>query len=566
MAQQSGFFNAFKSGATYAPKYNANDFSNNLAAIVSTGVRRSGENDLYVQAAGGMALTVGIGRAWINGRWYFNDSIYTDFSVPTAPTGDRGRVDRVALRLTINGAIQNIELVYLTGTAALSPTAPALTRNETTYEIALADIAVNPNATQITQSDIYDRRSDKEVCGWITTPVGYDDYFTSLDAEFNNWFAERRNDLAVSTLYKEYSQRITVENLTSTVIFNIPQYDPTGVDILKVYVNGLLAYKDEDYTVNNSTITFTNEKIAGTEIDVYVVKSIDGTGLGSVSDEIAELQEQMATVKNIGDYIYICNGYDDNVKLSDIAQEFLATDTDNNQMIISVYGTFGANAPYGGSGLSNSRYRWFSLGSAGSTKRKIVFDFEGCSQITLNCQPSYHYIGFYGQGVNIRNANVVANCRNVDGSFQMFSSTSGSIIADNCRFWISGYSGCYIAQTGTFTNCRGDVTNSRGDSYCFNVSTNGLLRINGGEYYAYTGLSANAAAVVYIDSSAANAVAIANGMNCPTVAKDLHYQKNAVLCNTGYGSFSETITALTVTKATSQNVRGTIPLSKPDRM
>lgn len=564
MAQNSGFFNAFKTSGVYAPKYNANDFANNLAAIISTGVRRSGDNDLYVQAAGGMALNINVGRAWIKGRWYFNDSTFTSFTVPTAPTGDRGRVDRVALRLTIDGAVQNIALIYLTGTAGLSPVAPALTRNDTTYEIALADIAVNPNVTQITQSDIYDRRANTDLCGWITSPVGYDEYFASLDAAFNDWFNEKKNTLAVSTMYREYSQRIVIDSLTNVVIFNIPQYDPSGVDILKVYVNGLRAYEDIDYTVNGSTITFENEKIAGTEIDIYVAKSIDGTGLGSVQDAVDELQEQMATVKNIGDYIYICNGYDDNVKLSEIAQAFLAG-TDNAQMVISVYGTFGANEPYGGSGISTSRYRWFSLGAAGNTTRKIIFDFAGCSQITLNCKAGYHYIGFYGHSVNIKNANVIANCRYTDSSFQMFSSTQGSVIAEDCNFTISGYTGCYIAQTGTFTNCKGNVTNSRADSCCFNVATTGLLRVNGGEYYAYTGLSSNNAAVVMIEGSAANAVAITNGMNCPTVAKDLHYQKNAVLCNAGYGGFSETITALTVTKATSQNVRGTIPLSKPDR-
>lgn len=565
MAQQSGFFNALKSGNIYDRKYNADDYSDNLGAIISTGVRRSGDNDLYVQAAGGMALSINIGRAWINGKWYKNDTVFNEFSVPTAPTGDRGRVDRIVLRLDTNVTERSIVLVYLTGTTAVSPTAPELTRSNGIYEIALADIAVNPNVTQITQSDIYDRRAHTDVCGWITSPVGYDDYFESLDAAFDDWFDEKKDTLSSVTLFKQYSQRIVVESLTKIVEFNIPQYDPTGVDILEVCVNGLRAYKDTEYTVNNNIITFDTDKIAGTEIDVYVYKSIDGTGLGSVVDEVTELQNQMATVKNIGDYIYICNGYDDNVKLSDIAQEFLNGGTDNNQMVISVYGTFGANAPYAGSGITTSRYRWFSLGSAGSTSRKIVFDFEGCSQITLNCQPGYHYLGFYGQSVYIRNANVIANCRNTDGSFQMFSSTSGAIVADDCRFWISGYSGCYIAETGTFTNCRGDVTNSRGDSFCFNVTTNGLLRINGGEYYAYTGQSANDAAVVYIANSIVNATAITYAMNCPTKAKELHYQKNAILCSNGYGSFSETITALTVTKATNQNVRGTIPLSKPDR-
>lgn len=571
--QHSGFFNAYNSSGVLVPKYDADDFARNLGAIFSNGVRRSGDNDLYVQAGTGLALTVAIGRAWIDGRWYENDSVFTDFTVPTPPGGDRGRVDRIVLRKTVDGATQKIELDYLTGTPAVDPSAPALTRNATIYEMAIADIAVRPNVTQITQSDIYDRRGDAEVCGWITSPVGSDDFFAKYDAEmdtkldeFDAWFADRRNDLAVATLYKKYSQRITVENLTNTVIFNITQYDPTGVDILEVYVNGLLAYAGEDYTTNGSTITFAEEKIAGTEIDVYVIKSIDGTGLGSVSDEVTELQNQMSTVKNIGEYIYICNGTNDNVKLSEIAQEFLAGGSDNSQMIVSVYGTFGASAPYGGSGLINSRYRWMSLGSAGSTSRKIVFDFEGCSQITLNCEAGYHYLGIYGLGVNIKNANIVANCNYADASFQMFSANQGYCNATDCRFWINANTGSFIAQTGTFTNCRATVTNTGGDSYVFNVSTNGLLRVNGGEFYAYTGNNGNAAAVVYIASSETNAVAITNGMNCPTVAVASRYQKNAVLCNAGYGGFSETITALTMAKATQQNVRGTIPLSKPDRM
>ena len=565
MAQSSGFFNAFKSGSVYAPKYNANDFSDNLAAIISTGVRRSGNDDLRVTSAGGMGLAVEIGRAWINGRWYVNDAVYNELSVPTAPTGDRARIDRVVLRLTIEGNTQNILLAYLTGEVSVSPTAPALTRTESVYEIALADIYVDALVTSITQANITDQRGNKDVCGWITSPVGYEDYFTSLDGEFADWFQEKKETLASVTLFKRYHWRTTTDVETAAVTFNIPQYDPTGVDILDVYVNGLLSIMDVEYTVSGNVITFTTSKIVGTEIDVFVYKSIDGTGLGSVSDEIAELQNDVATLKNISDYIYICNGFDDNVKLSDIAQNFLESDTDYNQLTISVYGTFGANAPYAGSGSSVSKYRWFSLGNGGTTKKKVVFDFQNCSKISLNCLSGYYYIGFYGAGVNIKNANVDAQCNHATGGFVMFSATDTAIYAENCRFFVTGYSGCNIAQNGTFTNCKANVFNSNGDSYVFNVSTNGLLRVNGGEYYAYTGLNSLAASVVYIDSTASSAVAITQGMNCPTVAESARYQKNAILCAAGMGAFNDTITTLTVKSSAGQNVRGIYSISKPNR-
>ena len=565
MAQSSGFFNALLKDGQYDRKYNADDYSDNLAAIIGTGVRRSGDNDLYVQVAGGMALTVNIGRAWIDGKWFKNDTAFTGFTVPTAPTGDRGRVDRVVLRLNRNVEARMIELAYLTGAAAQSPSAPALTRSDGIYEIALADIAVRPNVTTITQSDIYDRRADSEVCGWITSPIGYDDYFKNLEAEFQAWFGDVKDTLASVTLFKEYHWRTTTEAETSVVTFNIPQYDPSGVDILKVYVNGMLEIKGDDYTVSGSVISFVNSKISGTDIDVFVYKSIDGTGLGSVSDEITELQNQMATIKNIGEYLYICNGYDDNVKISDLVQEFLASDTDYDQMTINIYGKFGANAPYAGLGTSVSRYRWLSVGGAGTTKKKVVLDFLNCSKIQFDCKSGYYYIGFYGAGVNIKNANVEAQCNHATGGFVMFSATNTAIYAENCRFFVTGYSGCNIAQTGTFTNCKATVFNTNGDSYVFNVSTNGLLRVNGGEYYAYTGSSSAAAAVVYTASSALSAVAITQGMSCPTAAQAARYQKHAVLCEAGAGAFNDTVTELTVKGSTGHNVRGTYAQSKPDR-
>ena len=390
MAQRSGFFNALKVGNEYDRKYNANDYSDNMGAIISDGVRRSGDDDLKVTAAGGMALNVAVGRAWIKGRWYINDAIFTDFSVPTAPTGDRSRIDRIVLRLDQNagsfgdGERRAILLDYKPGEASISPAAPALTREGGIWEIALADILVGPGVTTITQGNITDQRANTEVCGWITTPVGYDDYFTSLDGAFDDWFSEKKDTLASVTLFKKYEQHITTESETSTVTVEIAQYDPTGVDILEVYINGLRGAEGIDYTKSGKVITFSGPKIAGTDIQIVVYKSIDGTGLGSVSDEVAELQQEMSTVKNIGDYIYICNGVDDNVKLSEIAQEFLGNDTDYSQMIISVYGTFGYSGTVGGEGTSTSRARFFALGGSGTTKRKIVFDFEGCFVIPEN--------------------------------------------------------------------------------------------------------------------------------------------------------------------------------------
>lgn len=561
MAQRSGFFNALLTNGQYDRKYNADDYSENLAAIISTGVRRSGDNDLYVQVAGGMSLKVNVGRAWINGKWYVNDTVFTDFIVPTAPTGDRGRVDRIVLRLNKNIEGRLIELVYLTGTAGQSPTAPALTRNESIYEIALADIAVRPNVTTITQSDIYDRRSHSDVCGWVTSPVGYEDYFKNFDVAFEEWFGNVKDTLASTTLFKEYHWRTTTNAETSAVTFNIPQYDPTGVDILKVYVNGILEIAGTDYTANGSVITFVNPKIAGTDVDVFVYKSIDGTGLRNVSDEITDLQNQMATVKNIGEYIYLCNGVDDNWKLSQLAETFFADSDlpDDAQMTINVYGTMGISAPYSGQGTSVSRFRWFSVGTSSATsKRRITIDFLNASPINLTGTGENYYICFFGGNLTIKNAVIIARQRGstTAGSVQVFVNTAGeAVLADHCKFDVSAYYDSYIASKGTFRDCDGTVTNSRSNSYCF-AADNGLIRVFGGNYTAYTGLTNTFSAVFgEVSSKTGVATVFAMGVNCPTLAKASHYQTNAAKFTTTntYGLLA-TISALSVSLASGGKV------------
>lgn len=561
MSQSSGFFNSLLTNGQYDRKYNADDYSDNLAAIISTGVRRSGDNDLYVQVAGGMALKINAGRAWIEGKWYKNDTMFTGFVVPTAPTGDRGRVDRIVLRLDKNIEGRLIELVYLTGTPAQSPSAPALTRTEAIYEIAIADIAVRPNVAEITQSDIYDRRSDPDVCGWVTSPVGYEDYFKNFDVAFEEWFGNVKDTLSSKTLFKRYHWRTTTEAETSTVTFNIPQYDPTGVDILDVYVNGLLSILNVEHTVNGSVVTFTDPKIAGTEIDVFVYKSIDGTGLGSVSDEITALQNQMATIKNIGEYIYICNGYDDNVKISQIAEAFLNNESlpIDAQMTLNIYGTIGANAPYSGSGTSISRYRWFSVGTASATnKRRITLDFLNASPINLNGTGENHYICFFGGNLTVKNAVIIARQRGstTAGSVQVFVNTAGeSVLADHCKFDVSAYFDSYIASEGTFRDCDGTVTNSRSDSYCF-AANDGLIRLFGGNYTAYTGLSSNYSGVLgEVSNKTSIATVFAMGVNCPTVAKASHYQTNAArFTKTNTNGLLAVITALPIALASGGKV------------
>lgn len=498
--QKGGFFNSLMVNGSPDRKYNADHYSDNLAAFISDGVRYGKSNDLYVSAAGGMALSVNIGRAMIKGHWFVNDTIYTGFSIPQAHPS-LSRIDRIVVRFDNNISAREITMKYLTGTPAASPVAPALTRDENIYDIAIADITVGATVTSITQANITDQRANRDVCGWVT--------------------------LANDILFKRYQERITVTEAGKQFAFNIPQYN-YDTDILEVYVNGIQEIEGDDFTVSGKVLTFVNtiNLIAGTEIDVVVYKSIVDDGVALFSDEITELQNKINTLGDVSDYNYICKGLNDNIALSNLAQSFLTGGDDGKTMTVHIYGNIAIGAPFAGEGTVASRYRYFSFGTNAGTSRRIIFDFENCSRINITCVAGTHNIIFYGADCHVKNLNLSVSCPS-DGDCEVFYPTAGEITAEFCRFNIIGYTGCLIAETGTFTNCWGNVVNTD-NSYCFNVNSSGLLRLIGGEYYAYSLSNTDNSAVVFISSTATNGAAVMSGVSCPTVAVTSRYQKYAV--------------------------------------
>lgn len=557
MAERSGFFNALNVNGEYDRKYNANDYSDNLAVVIGNGVLRSENDDLRVTASG-MVCTVAAGRAWINGKYYYNDAAKS-FVIATAPAGG-SRWDRIVLRLDNNVAARSITLRYVQGTAANSPTKPAPVRSGNVYELVLADVYVGTNAASVV---VTDTRADTAICGWVYSVVGDNSFFKTLDDDFAAWFTQTKDTLASVTMFKRYEWRTITDGLTGTIGFSIPQWDEETC-FLEVYTNGIRIVEDVDFTRNRNMLQFTNLLVAGTEIDVIVYKSIDGTGIMSVADEITQLQNEMATLNASGDYTYVCNGVDDNVKLSQIATEWLEGGDDYSSKTIHVYGTFGAQAPVGGDGEFFSPYQWIKVAGDNYATRKIIFDFSCCSQLEIPVVAGKLNYIFYGIDAHIIGADVNVYEKATGTTIIGFSTVAGAVYAENCRFWITGDNTCKVSCTGTFTNCRASVANSTGESYCFTPLSNSLLRLNGGEYMAYSGSAATTSAVVGHAESATNAVSILNGVNAPTVTRGGYYQTHSIhqYPSGGVMNCRDLVSALPVNAKGTNNISGTIAKSK----
>lgn len=543
MAQKSLFFNAFPDDSSptgYDRNYNADDISDWFSIVCTTGVLKGG---LQVSVGTGLSVNVAIGKATIQGKGYVNNAV-VNLNVGSAPTGANPYYVPIILQENNEQQLNGRFIELVVGNPLTSvPTISDLTQNDTIYEIMLGYAVIQPNASSISQ--VVDTRG-QDVCPYFTAVKGYDDYYDAIvqQFEFNTTLASTSTSVITNLAANLYNDKYS---------------------LVEVYVNGLRE-EESNYTVGTNsgyiTITFTTAKNSGADISVILNNFIDGEGLNTALDEYNQWVEDVATLKAANSYTYVCNGLTDNQQITTLVNNFIDGGTDYSSLNLKIVGTFGCYngtqypVPVGGSGTAASPYRMFDFHSG---NRKVVLDFTNCSQITINVSGVVATI-FYCASKNFvfKGLNMVLGGSNSGTQVNVFNA---GIECENSRFWINSYSGSNIAPSGTFTNCRGSVSNATGNSYCF-LNTD-LLRLNGGEYLAYTGSSSSRSAIV--GQSAANSVSILYGVNAPTVARSGYYQVNSLyqVGSNNYISCTDMITQLALYVTTGySNIRGTIPYSK----
>lgn len=283
--------------------------------------------------------------------------------------------------------------------------------------------------------------------------------------------------------------------------------------------------------------------------------TIDASALIVRQDELENKFEKITK------YQYVCNGKNDNVLLSNLVQGLLAADK-YQSINIEVVGDFGLTEPVDGVGTSTNWYKWLKLGTTGAeSKTRVNIDFSNASAITVPVKAGLYNTVISGGDIHLTGLNIIANKSATNTAVRIFDNWNLPVEVRNSRFWITAHKESYIARHGMFENCRGSVANVTGNSYCFFTYSAGLLRVIGGEYYAYTGQSNATSAVVGQTEGAGASVLYA--VNCPTVTRGGFYQTNAVNITTGVSSVTDLLTTLALV-ATGANVRGTLVINRPN--
>lgn len=189
MSVTSGFFNSMNSDR----KYNAEQMSAIFDGVINDGVFANIGTAFAVSANTGFQVNVGIGRAWFNSKWLYNDTILP--LTIEQPEVLLNRIDAVVIEIDSTEEVRAGTIKIVKGTPASTPQNPIMASSEFLHQYPLAYILVEAGATSITQSKITNKVGTSD-CPYITGILqvqNIDNIVAQWGAQWIEWFADQQN-------------------------------------------------------------------------------------------------------------------------------------------------------------------------------------------------------------------------------------------------------------------------------------------------------------------------------------------------------------------------------------
>lgn len=191
MSLTYGFYNSLNGDR----KYDAIQMSQIFDGIIRDGVFMSIGDALMVKAAEGMTVSVGLGRAWFNHTWTYNDSQLILTIEDSELLLDR--IDAVVLRINSSDEVRENSIYVIKGSpASVNPERPTLTKTDAVHEYPLCYISVKRNCEEITQADITNMVGTSE-CPFVTgilETMNIDALVSQWESQWTNWMSDMNSD------------------------------------------------------------------------------------------------------------------------------------------------------------------------------------------------------------------------------------------------------------------------------------------------------------------------------------------------------------------------------------
>jgi hypothetical protein len=97
-----------------------------------------------------------------------------------------------------------------------------------------------------------------------------------MTAEFEQWFDTLTSQLNVNTYIRKFEKNVTIATKGEDILLNMTNYTYDSADVIYVFVNGLFAEKETDWTLDTTGATAVinlDNVEAGATINIEVLKS-----------------------------------------------------------------------------------------------------------------------------------------------------------------------------------------------------------------------------------------------------------------------------------------------------
>lgn len=320
MSVTYGFYNSLNGDR----KYDAIQLSNLFDGLIIDGIFASIGTCFVVTADTGINVNVGIGKAWFNKTWTYNDAIHP----MEAPISEvlLDRIDALVIEVNSSEAVRANSIKFVQGTPSSSPVNPTLASGTTLNQYPLCYIYRPAGSSEISQAQITNMvgtESTPFVTGILQT-ISLDDLLGQWEADFTNWmngekseyddwFEQMKTDLLAEQAFLD--QWIATEQSDFLTWFNQMKgqlnTDAAGNLQLKIdkeeierillvgFVDGSKVFSDDGTTITSTASdgrtlvkTFTNDFLTMTN----VLKS-------SVGAEVARLVKTFDSSGNLIDTV-----------------------------------------------------------------------------------------------------------------------------------------------------------------------------------------------------------------------------------------------------------------------
>lgn len=208
MSVTSGFFNSLN----HDRRYNARQMSAIFDGIINDGIFANIGAAFAITADSGVTINIGVGKAWFNSAWVYNDAL-----LPKTLEGSEvvlDRIDAVVIEVDHNESVRNGDIKIIKGTPSSSPKRPAMADETNKHQHPLAYIYRKAGSTNITQADITNMVGTSE-CPYITGILqvqNIDNIVAQWNAQWNQWYTEKINqtDTDASELLAEMKSEFDI--------------------------------------------------------------------------------------------------------------------------------------------------------------------------------------------------------------------------------------------------------------------------------------------------------------------------------------------------------------------